>query len=399
MSFALNSHASNITEHKKLHKQSTSTHKKKTHGHKKKKHGNPDGTTEVFSLSTDHIKKGGNDKQFNLEKNTKGFNLEKNKESSKKETGFKAILTIVLFVILIVIVVVVFAFIIAIYFNNVVYPEIGNLDVLNTIIQTVGAYPLPPPNHPMPITGTINDFDCSNDPAFSVTGSQGNKTTAGYYAEYTAQLKNVQSAFDFTVNYIEPTASISGGLESVFGTFQASFNKQIVGTGTAYCNVEVYIPEYEVCVPFYYPCCSNPWKSCFYEICSDTECTSWPSTYTDSLLIPANFDFSISIANATVTADIQYVATNKKSLVPSDLIGQNTVVPTYDGSKFYMFDTILSNLQISYLEQDVVINVDTTFGIIPDIPSIDSLIESLISSLETSVNSYFTITAFNVSQY
>ena len=104
-------------------------------------------------------------------------------KSQKKESStVKTVVFIIIFFIVIVTFILLGIFLLYTFIKNIPenYPNAGNLDVLNAIIQDVGNYPLPPPGfEDIPITGTLNNFICSNYSLFNFNETQGNTTKIG----------------------------------------------------------------------------------------------------------------------------------------------------------------------------------------------------------------------------
>lgn len=314
-------------------------------------------------------------------------------------------LYLVIFIVFMVLLIVLFGGILASSFSgfainswsNKTYPTIGNLAVINQIISDIGNYPLPPPNIPMDITGTLNNFNCGNSSLFDFSGSEGNTTTAGYYASYNLQIETVKSGFDFTVSEITPTSTESAGLQLVTGNFIASFNAEITVNATVKAKAEVYIPQSQTCLTVCGPCCYNPLEKCCYEFncnCSTT-CTTWPSTYTSDLLIPVTVPATLTISGGTITCGISYSASNDSSLTPIGSILKKTHVSEYTGKRFYMFDLLLSNMTLSYPSSGAKATLDGNSEIIND-SIVEEFINMLISSLQSSANSYFETMTFDV---
>lgn len=315
-------------------------------------------------------------------------------DKPKNENGYYLYIAI-LFILLIICLVFGFAFSSG---GNGSYPEIGNLAVLNSIITSIGSYPLPPPGYPMNITGTINNFNCSNNDTFKFNSTQGNKTTAGYYASCDIQINTVKGAFNFTMNNIDESSNVENNVQSTSGFFSATYNSDITITGMAKCKTTVYIPQTETCTKIYGPCCTDMFKSCFYDwSCYTKSCVTWPSTYNPDVLIPMNFPFTVTVSNGSITGKIDYKGTNRKSYIPSDRTTKYQIVPEYKGGRFYLFDSLLSELDMSYPSSGVKANVDT--GGVPisfNTSAINSLVSTLTDELIKNVNGYLLSTLFSV---
>jgi hypothetical protein len=48
-------------------------------------------------------------------------------------------------------------------------------------------------------SGTLNNISVSCIPEFTFSGTQGNTTTKGYYAEYTITVDNIENLLSFTI--------------------------------------------------------------------------------------------------------------------------------------------------------------------------------------------------------
>jgi hypothetical protein len=237
--------------------------------------------------------------------------------------------------------------------------------------------------------GTLNNITVSCIPEFTFSGTQGNTTTAGYYATYSITVGNIENFLSFTIQ--DETYYTSDGKTA--GTYSTSFTgdyyENIIINGNGNGKAEVYIPQSQTCATACWTCtsCVSPCSlNCACGLKSSscdctTTCTTWPSTYTPDFLIPFSFPFTGILKGCVATGEITYTV---------DIINPKTKpLKTFKATvqlpaPIYIYNIEFSDLKVTFDSVSAPVYNGITIEL--NVSEINSLIASFLSSFTKDLN-------------
>lgn len=170
-------------------------------------------------------------------------------------------------------------------------------------------------------TGKVNDTNISCASWSKFTGTEGNTTTDGYYAQYTVSVSNILNVFDVALQN-EANYTSDG---KTYATYTTSLTANYLSAVTANLEVsgkcEIYIPQYQTTAKACLTCtackkcslscgCGLKSYSCY---CSSTT-TTWPSYYSSSEMVSfPTFPATVTAYGAVLTGNFTYTVSNENN--------------------------------------------------------------------------------------
>jgi hypothetical protein len=242
--------------------------------------------------------------------------------------------------------------------------------------------------------GTLNNITVSCLPEFTFSGTQGNTTTQGYYAEYSVTVGNIENLLSFTIQdetYYTADNKTSGTYST---TFTGDYYSDITVNGNGNGKAEVYIPQSQTCATAC-GCCTSCISPCYLNcgcgldtVTCDciTTCTTWPSTYTPDFLIPFSFPYTVNLSGCVVNGNVTYTV----GLINPNTKPLKTFTTSNIPTPIYIYDIIFSNLAVTFntLSAPVYdgITIDVNASQINDL--ISSFVNTFTVDLNNTINEY-----------
>lgn len=259
-------------------------------------------------------------------------------------------------------------------------------------------------------SGPLTSLDTSCLDSLKWSGTQGNKSSAGYYVEYDAQITQVKNAFEFEIDSLVQIANQVGTETISYKTsFTAKYTSDIKASFTASGSETIYIPSSQTCATACWTCCSTTCNKCSLSCgcglsskCSScdctTTCTNWPSTYDASPHIGFTTSGTATLKNCEMKGEITIsTSINKPSngKLQDQIKQPNPKLP----SPFYIFNSQLSNMEVNY--STITVNVDVIDGLtsIPITVSqsvAEALVTALFGDLQDELNSLIKANVFPI---
>lgn len=242
-------------------------------------------------------------------------------------------------------------------------------------------------------SGPLTSLSTSCIDSLKWSGTQGNKSSAGYYVEYDAQITQVKNAFEFEIDSLVQIANQVGTETISYKTsFTAKYTSDIKASFTASGSETIYIPSSQTCATACLTCCSTTCNKCSLSCgcglttkcpscdCTTT-CTNWPSTYDASPHIGFSTSGTATLKSCTMKGEVT-VSTSINKPSSSGAVYQDPIYINnqYLPPVFYIFNSQLSNMEVDY--STITVNVDIIDGLtsIPITVS-QSVAEALVTAL------------------
>lgn len=272
------------------------------------------------------------------------------------------------------------------------------INSINQIILEVG-------NEPTGLScpsGTMNDMNVQCVPELNYDGTYGNTTTAGYYATYNVSLNTIQELLNLQI--VSNGTDITVGVEDndIQMSGSAQYLSSITATGQAGGQCEVYIPQSQTCAT---ACgcdttCNSPcWSSCACGLttkscCCTTTCTTWPSTYSNDLLIGMATGVDVSVNQCSMNFTQAFTCSIE---APNNgLTVKEVYIPTDIGPvPLYFWNLVMSNMSINFGSASAFVEI---LGYSITVPSstISYFINMIVPGFQDNLNATFDNYVFKI---
>lgn len=205
-------------------------------------------------------------------------------------------------------------------------------------------------------TGTIDDINVSCKD-YVYDGSEGNKTTTGYYVSYSINIQEIYNLFNFQLVYsgdAATTTEISNTEIYYSNNLNADWVKTLTFSGSASGSEKTYTPGYNGCVLWGPAWCKSCWKSPFgTKYCTPYPCgwkcdaKGWIGPITlETISYSTNYSLNINGFQTSVVLGC-YISYTKPDMVVTYVVNKTSSSTTIPYT-YYIYQLTLNTVSFSY---------------------------------------------------
>lgn len=255
-------------------------------------------------------------------------------------------------------------------------------------------------------SGPLTSLSTSCLSTLNWNGVEGNKTTAGYYTEYNAQITNVYNPLNVEIMSLVQVVNTGATTPQTYTTsFTANYLQDMSADFTATGTEAVYIPQYNVTNTTFQTgaTCQTCWNTCvcgsvIQNINGSTATSTWTSTYDAAPHIPYTTTGTATLLGCVMNGRVSFtVALQQPSggiLQPPIYISNPALPP-----KFYIYTIEFKSMSTTYTSSDVYVQPINGLAKIPISisPQVsESLVSELFDALEIDLNALISLNVYQI---